>query len=79
MAPQDVIGLEPVSVKRERIIFWFALLTFGILFVLFISLFFFQSKKPTKYWYITSSDSSTVIETPVVEDSSSLLIPVGEN
>lgn len=65
--------------------FWFATITALGLFILFILLFFLSSKKPTKFWYITSSKSLKEIVTAAVTEVATkstdgpLLVPVNGN
>lgn len=84
MVPTQFGELQGISKKKERIMFWFAAITALGLFILYILLFFLSTKKPTKFWYITSSNSldqiaKSVIETTTSSTNSPLLVPVSGN
>ena len=57
-------GDVPDAVKRrERILFWFAIVTAAVLYVLFFVLFYVVKDPPVKQWYFT--DENATIEATV--------------
>ena len=84
MVPTQFGELQGISKTREKIMFWFATITALCLFILYILLFFLSTKKPTKFWYITSRQSldhvaKSITDTTTTSTDSPLLVPVNGN